>query len=292
MRSLLVIVSWGCGAKNTPAPAIEPPPAQEAPAPAPVDPASITLSVDLSELPEAEHASFASVLGLEAVSDRAVTIEAASLEALFARSLREILLEPALEALSFYEPGSYTRVGYWENVVVQLPDHVAFEPTPYEGYTRYEHEGDPLPGSRAHLIYRLDRSPAHLASRFAIVEPLLHEILDADTYERSSLGRHTRALLASHARVLGRPDAADVLADLHAQIQAQDADADLQGQRTYSAYPVYASLGLIDPDSGMNDTSEQVWFASFWLRRHLEGNTDAVHTILEKIDRRYGRPTP
>lgn len=292
MRSFLLFASWGCGAKSTPTPVVEAPPVQEAPAPAPVDPAPITLSVDLSELPEAGRTSFAGVLGLQAASDREITITEASLEALFARSLREILLEPGLEALSFYEPGSYARVGYWENVVVQLPEHVDFEPTPYEGYTRYEHEGDPLPGARAHLIYRLDRSPAHLASRFAIVEPMLHGILDADTYERSSLGRHTRALLASHTRILGRPDAAAVLAELHTRIQAQDADTDLQGQRIYSAYPVYESLGLIDPDSGMNDTSEQVWFASFWLRRHLEGNTDAVHTILTQLDRHYGRPTP
>ena len=262
----------------------------------------LNLRVDLSELPAADVDGLTRALGLESADPAAgtVTLDDGAMQGLLRQLLVDRLVHHRLDRFDFYAGRPQPRLAYWENIVVQLPDFVRYGKFPaYGGYAEPE---DASSRMLAYLVYRIDRNPEQLEALFERYETVVFGLIPAETYEASGLGSSTRGLLEAHDFIVQHDNYPAVMNEVDEGVRGADETDMFAGGRTADSYGIYAGAGLIPPSiearfirngggySHNDEYTDVVWFSSFWLRRHREGNTEAVYEILQTIDAHYGRP--
>lgn len=310
MRAIISIAVVLAAASCRPLPGPEPsnasteerpaPPIAEAMPDEPADAGPLRLSVDLSELGEAEAAALRSSLELDEVDVGAGSVGLSDdrMRALVQRVLTRLVIDHGLEAFDFYDKESYPRLAYWENIVVQLPDYVQYGV--HERYSGYSDMRDEASRALAYLVYRTDRSPKHLRALFERYRDLVFAAVPRERYHAAGWGRFTRGLLASYDHLVAHAKYPKILDQVDRYVREADESEMFSGGRTANSYGIYAGYGLIAPkvqaefvrDGGGyspdDESTDVVWFSSFWLRRYREGNMEVVRDILRELEAHYG----
>lgn len=266
----------------------------------PAETVALQLSVDLSELGDSEASVLRDLLGVDDVDVEAGTIDLSDdrMRALVQRVLTRLMTDHGLEAFDFYGEKSYPRLAYWENIVVQLPDHVQYGV--HERYSGYSDMRDEASRALAYLVYRTDRSPKHLRALFERYRKVVFAAVPRQRYHAAGWGRFTRGLLASYDHLVTHAKYPEILDQVDREIREADESEMFSGGRTANSYGIYASYGLIASkvqaefvhEGGGYSTGDEytdvVWFSSFWLRRYREGNMEVVRDILRELEAHYG----
>lgn len=220
-------------------------------------------------------------------------------EDLLTRAWTSVFVEHGLEEFDFYPKESYPRLSYWENLVDELPDE--FKGVAGHGYA----SRTPAHGRLMALLHRIDRSPDQLRDLFEQHKSSFYRIITPTAYHRLGFARYTKDLLRAYDHLASHPDYPRVLERVAIELERQDRLTDQEiWKRTFSrteySIDTFAREGLLVPAlyqrgrerGALFAGTDTVWFSSFWVRRHLEGNTPVVRSILQEIDAHYGAAPP
>lgn len=213
---------------------------------------------------------------------------------LLTRAWTSVFIEHGLQEFDFYPEESYPRLSYWENLVEELPDEL--QGVAGHGYA----SRTPAHGRLMALMHGIDRSPDQLHELFEQHKSTFYRIVTPAVYHRLGFDRYTKGLLRAYDYLASHPDYPRVLERVAIELEHQDRLPDKKiwarsVSRTVYSIDTFAREGLLLPtlyEGGQERGvlfagTDTVWFSSFWVRRHLEGNTPIVRAILQEIDAHY-----
>lgn len=185
------------------------------------------------------------------------------------------------------------RYAYWELLLSSLPSSVDYLKT-YDGYV----DAMPQNSGFATMIYTMDRSPEHVEFVWDFSKSFLFEKVSKARYEEEQWNWTVDALLETHAALKSGDNLNARLDSLSSALRNVPTDLYEHTQNEIALYGPYVPSNVtmrygdnLENLDGqvmelVNSTSS-IWFVSFWVRRHREGNVNAVATILEEIQQHY-----
>lgn len=260
-----------------------------APAPAGTDPMYVKLAEtapfgrDMKALLDSIRTNTAplDIARIDVAKGRVVGVEYRSSSRFLLRTLED-LVHPVLS-----EDG-------WNSGLVNSYFHHVLEPLPeflpaissHHGYFRNcGGSGDvtEFQGWRAYLFHRMDRSLENVGALWNASKGAVFGLVSAEVYVRNDFQRTVDALLASDRHIRSLRDGATRL-----ERSWNDVVEESRGDWTQPCSGPEWANGI---DTGLKVSNrwdiDENWVASFWMRRHHEGNRDVVRSILLEIQKHY-----
>lgn len=236
--------------------------------------------VNLDELPEASKVQLTKNFKVNSVnfSENSISIKESILGDYIYRFIHTGILNNNIKQFEFYEEESYVKLSYWEYIINQLPEFVDYG-FKYDSYSEdFSEEGRLF----AFLAYRIDRAPENINLIFETYKEIIFSEIDEHQYQQRGLKTYVEYLITTYDYIVSLEDYQTKLNNISEAIDQENMDESI----FIRADQEHLYEGLYSPWK-VNNHHDALWFYSFWLRRHNEGNITAVYNVLKEIDSHY-----
>jgi hypothetical protein len=246
-----------------------------------------TLLVNLNELPKEKTEQLKAYFKADNLSREkgSLSIRKEDMPGHIRAFLQQSLLNNDIKEFDFYQKEAYPRLGYWEYIIVQLPEFVQYG-YKYSGYSEDLGEKESL---FAFLCYRSSRDAKYLRKLFNDYKAVIYSIVTPEIYKERHFDLYVSALIETHKHLKDLPNYEMEMSIISEGVAAADKDPDIFGRTAEQAllYDPVLKPG-IDACAGIEMyPTDELWFYSFWLRRYREGNSKVIFEILQEIDQHY-----
>jgi hypothetical protein len=212
------------------------------------------------------------------------------IEAMVQRTNAELTHVAVAECYIYDNREGKVRYGYWERLMLNLPPASSYEKA-CDGYMDLD-EGN---AGLAYLIYQLSRESENIGFVWMACKSALFTMLQKDAYVATGYQDLVNGLLETHTfldanqNIETRLDSMSVaLNDVqHDNYDATGSEIPLYGPYVTTEIREHFGWGSDHEGKKTLNSTSSIWFPSFWVRRHREGNVETVLAILEEIQAHY-----